>query len=180
MRLRLARQTGPRGASEEERRIALGLRVNRAALGAVFAGVEACRSCARPRSRDWPGGHCCAGRTERLFTDPELAALRLAGTTPASLRLPTGEHAGCAFRGPTGCSLDPVNRPSLCVRYACRELETELRHRPDRAAIAHLRSELRAGFERFIAVRAARLDAEWLQGVERQLAGLRRANKRKS
>jgi hypothetical protein len=108
----------------------------------------------------WPGGHCCSGPTRNLFTDEELAALRLSGTTPGMLRLPRGAHSGCAFRGPHGCSLEAAHRPSLCVRYTCRDLETELEHGSSRSAVRDLQRQLGAGFERFVQARHARLERE--------------------
>jgi hypothetical protein len=160
VRRRLTLQPGPDAVSEEELRIARELCRLRATLAAAFARVESCKNCVRPRSPSWPGGHCCSGRTEHLFTDHELGALRLSGTRPSSLRLPLAAHVGCAFRGPAGCSLEPADRPFLCVRYTCRELESELDARAERSAISRLQAELRAGFERFVACRMARLERE--------------------
>ena len=98
---------GPSGLSVTERDLALELRRLREALSVALAGVASCSGCARghplPHGR-WRGGHCCGTRGERLSP-------------------PAGDHAGCAFRGPDGCSLAPADRPSLCVRYICRELE---------------------------------------------------------
>ncbi len=160
LRRRLALQPGPDAVSEEERKIARELCQLRAALAGAFGRVESCRGCVRPRSKNWPGGHCCSGRTEHLFTDYELGALRLSGTTPSSFKLPRSAHVGCAFRGPAGCSLEPKDRPCLCVRYTCRELEAELTQHADRNAIKRLKNELRVGFERFVACRMARQEAE--------------------
>src|SRR5690606_17290399 len=86
----------------------------------------------------WDGGHCCGGRTLDIFSAPEVAALQIGGTRIAALRPPAGDHAGCAFRGPTGCSLAPVDRPSICLRYVCPELHLELRDHPDRAHLSAL------------------------------------------
>jgi hypothetical protein len=162
-------QPGPDAVSEEERRTAHELRRLRGALAGAFGRVESCRSCVRPRSTSWPGGHCCSGRTEHLFTDHELGALRLSGTTPSRFKLPRAPHLGCAFRGPAGCSLEPRDRPCLCVRYTCRELEGELAGRADRYAIKRLQAELRAGFERFVACRLAREEAELWAKLEAEL-----------
>jgi hypothetical protein len=98
----------------------------------AFDGAHACGGCGRGRPAPhgrWDGGFCCGGRTEGVFDDDEVAALALAGTRPRDLRPPPDrdDHAGCAFRGATGCSLEPAHRPALCVRFACRELEAELR-----------------------------------------------------
>ena len=159
VRRRLVEQAGPRVASHAERQLALELRLLREKLGARLGTVEACAGCARPRSADWPGGGCCSGHTQDLFTDGELAALKLAGTTPARLRAPRARHAGCAFRGPRGCSLEAAHRPCQCVRYMCRELGRELDRRGDGRASARLQEELRAGFERFVELRNERITA---------------------
>jgi len=148
--------------SPEEVELALEIARLREALAASFGAVEACGGCARghplPHGR-FPGGHCCGTRTELVFTDDELAALRLSGTTPAKLVPPPPgvDHAGCAFRGPDGCSLAPRDRPSLCVRFICRELEDELRERGDLRAVKAIASALARAFERFRKLRDARL-----------------------
>jgi hypothetical protein len=200
VRLRLARQAGPRTASLDEARIALELRALREGLCVLFEDMQACRRCVRQKHRQsghrfarttvatselrrrrrarlavlwqslirqreatatqWAGGHCCSGPTRNLFTDEELAALRLSGTTPHVLRLPRGAHAGCAFRGPLGCSLDAAHRPSLCVRYTCRALEAEIGRGRSRSAVRDLQRKLGAQFERFVAARHARLEQE--------------------
>jgi hypothetical protein len=159
VRRRLVEQSGPGIASDAEVQLAQRLRLLRERLVAQFGAVEACGRCMRPRSAYWPGGQCCSGHTQRLFTEHELAALKLAGTTPALLRAPRGEHDGCAFRGPRGCSLGAAHRPCLCVRYTCRELQSELDQRNDIRAITRLQQELRVGFERFVERRQERLDA---------------------
>ncbi len=132
VRRRLVQQTAPSDANEEELGLARELLHLREELSALLAGVTACGGCARghslPHGR-WNGGQCCGGRTENIFTDDELRALRLSGTTPGRLEPPRSDHAGCAFRGPEGCSLEVADRPNLCVRYVCRELEGELRSR---------------------------------------------------
>jgi hypothetical protein len=159
VRRRLAAATG----SPEERALAAELRRLREELAAAFQRVDACGSCARghplPHGR-FPGGHCCGTRTEQVFTDDEVAALALAGTSPGDLAPPTGDHAGCAFRGPEGCSLAAADRPSICVRYICRELEAELRERGDLARIKAIAASLARTFDRFRALREARLARE--------------------
>jgi hypothetical protein len=159
VRRRLVGAAGPGVAIREEKRLALELRRLRERLGARLGPVEACARCSRPRSASWPGGDCCSGHTPDLFTDHELAALGLAGTTPAHLRAPRAPHAGCAFRGPRGCSLEAAHRPCQCARYMCRALGRELDRRGDGLASARLQEELRAGFERFVELRTERLAA---------------------
>jgi hypothetical protein len=128
--IRQARAQSRTESGEELRTLAAELRELKPKVLQAFDGVQACRSCARGRPAPhgrWDGGFCCGGRTEGVFDDDEIAALAIAGTRPRDLQPPDGDHAGCAFRGPTGCSLEPVDRPALCVRFACRELEAELR-----------------------------------------------------
>lgn len=142
----------PRG-SEAEVNAARELAGLREELAVAFGAVRSCSGCARghslPHGR-WSGGQCCGGQTEAIFTDDELRALRLAGTTPGRLRPPAGDHAGCAFRGPEGCSLEVVDRPNLCVRYVCRELEGELRASGKLASVKALSAKLNAAFARFV------------------------------
>jgi hypothetical protein len=163
LRRRLVAAPGPGAVSAEEVEAALAIRRLKGELSAAFGEPSSCGGCARghpPPHGRWNGGHCCGGRTEGVFSDAEVAALRLSGTTPARLVLPpASDHAGCAFRGPEGCSLDPRDRPALCVRYVCRDLEAELRERGRFAAIKALRAELGAAIERFDRLREARLAA---------------------
>jgi hypothetical protein len=169
VRRRLAEQAGPGVASHAEQQLALQLRTLREELVARFATVQACARCVQPRSASWPGGHCCSGHTQALFTDDELAALRLAGTTAAQLRAPHERHAGCVFRGPQGCSLTAAHRPCLCVRYTCRELQSELDRRGDGLATARLQEEIRVRFERFVKLRNERLEANLFAELQASL-----------
>jgi hypothetical protein len=146
LRARFAAQPARREA--DPRRVALAdeLRELREQMASAFSDVEACHGCARghpePAGR-WDGGHCCGGGTFRVFTQEEVAALKLAGTRPGDLTPPKGDHAGCAFRGATGCSLAPAHRPSICVRYVCMELRAELKSQPRWRRIAELGQRLR-------------------------------------
>jgi hypothetical protein len=173
LRRRLLAQADARRASPDERALASQLRRLREALAKAFRDVEACSGCARgyplPHGR-WQGGHCCGGRTEYVFTDEELGALRLSGTTPERFVPPRSDHAGCAFRGPTGCSLDVGDRPNICVRYVCRELHAELDTRGRLSEITDLESALRETFRRFVAARAERLENEMLRELAETLA----------
>jgi hypothetical protein len=163
VRRRLAASIGPGRASEEEAALAAELRRLREALVEALTGVASCSGCARghplPHGR-WHGGHCCGTRTDLVFTDDEIAALRLGGTTPARLSPPDGDHAGCAFRGPAGCSLAPADRPNICVRFICRELDEELDERGDRRDVKAIAAELGRVFERWRRLRAAHVEAE--------------------
>jgi len=125
--------------------LALSMRDLRRRLHAALAGVSSCQRCARghpPPNGHWDGGHCCGTRTDAVFTDEEVLALRLGGTRPRALRPPSGDHAGCAFRGERGCSLNPEDRPSLCVTYICNDLQKELNDGPQQLEVRALKSAL--------------------------------------
>jgi hypothetical protein len=163
LRRRLAAEAGPRRAGAEERALAVRLREQRGELSSRLAGVTTCRRCAvgrPPPHGRWDGGFCCGAATEVIFTDEELGALKLAGTRAGHLRAPAGPHAGCAFRGPTGCVLPAAHRAAKCLRYLCPALARELHARGELDAIEALAEELHATYERFVRVRAARLDDE--------------------
>lgn len=157
LRERLQRAGDASPTTDEEVALARQLRELRERLDQAVGAVRSCSGCAAGHPEPfghWQGGHCCGGRTEDLFTDDELAALALAGTTPGRLTPPRSELAGCVFRGPTGCSLAVRDRPNLCVRFLCRELEGELTVRGDRREIAAIQAELAGCFARFAALRA--------------------------
>lgn len=146
------------GGSEEAVRLARELRQLRPLVSEAFAGVRACSGCGRGRPEPhghWDGGFCCGGATSGVFDDDEVAALALGGTRPGDLRGPAGDHAGCAFRGPEGCSLEAVDRPNLCVRFACRELEGELRESGQWSRVRALTTALEACFRSFVRARSA-------------------------
>lgn len=151
------------GASGEERELAKLLRSLKPQVLAAFAEVEACTGCARGRPEPhghWNGGFCCGGETARVFDDDEVAALALGGTRARHLRTPDGDHAGCAFRGETGCTLDAEDRPSICVRFVCRELEAELREGDRWLAVRAQTKRLEQAFARFSDARDRRLAEE--------------------
>lgn len=148
------------------RHMAEGLKEQREALAAAFGAVDACGGCVRPHLDEWPGGHCCSGSTAGLFTHDEIAALRLAGTKPAKLLPPSAPQFGCAFRGRSGCSLAPAHRPSICVRYTCRELEVELRDRGTYPAIAAKQQRLKHSFDDFCRELHARDDDDDLGSLK--------------
>ena len=159
LRGRLAALPGPDAAIAEEVEVAIEIRRLKEELSAAFGAPSSCGRCARghpwPHGR-WNGGHCCGGRTEGVFTDAEITTLRLSGTTPARLALPPpSDHAGCAFRGPEGCSLDPGDRSEICARYVCRDLEAELREQGDWGVVKALRAELRSAVEHLGRLREA-------------------------
>ncbi|AKT41210.1 hypothetical protein [Chondromyces crocatus] len=153
LRRRFAAVRPPTQAEDEA---AQELRRQRLALSAALSEVTSCGGCAKGHplpAGQWQGGHCCSGRTEGVFTDDEVAALRFAGTSHFDLMPPHAAHAGCVFRGPTGCSLRPEHRPNICVRYLCRELEDELRERGQLSAVKALSAELGRAFKNFVRLR---------------------------
>lgn len=166
LRAMLAEQAEWSRASREERHLALELAALREAMHKGLGEVKSCGRCAEghplPNGR-WQGGHCCGTETFKLFSRAELAALKLSGTTPAKLVAPRSDHAGCAFRGPEGCSLDVADRPNLCVRFICRELSGELRDRGDRPKLRALSKQIEETFIAFVAARRARLEDEALE-----------------
>jgi hypothetical protein len=171
LRRQLLAQAGPGVASRAEEQLSLRLRQLRDQMAAQFGPTEACAHCVQPQSTGWPGGSCCSAHTRDLFTDHELAALRLVGTTPSHLKPPRARHLGCAFRGPSGCSLEVAHRPCVCVGYACRELQIELHRRGVGQANVQLQEELRVVFERFVAQRKQRMEASLFEELKAGLLG---------
>jgi hypothetical protein len=145
LRARHRAQPPRRATSPTKREAADRMRVVRRQLSDALAEVSACRTCAKghpePEGR-WSGGHCCGGNTLQIFSAAEVASLKAAGTKTGDWTPPDSAHAGCAFRGPTGCSLEPEDRPSICLRYICLDLRRELLERGDGRAILALASEL--------------------------------------
>lgn len=165
-----AQRAAPGGA--EEMVLAHQLRALKVRLADALASTTSCAGCAA--GRRWPrgaftGGDCCSGVTADLFSEDEVAALAASGTRPRDLRAPRGDHAGCAFRGATGCTLRPVDRPERCVRYTCNLLRRELRAGDALESIDVLRDELQRTMDRFAALRRARLDDELFLPLERAL-----------
>lgn len=159
LRARFRAQPSAREAGRAAIESAEKLRELRVEMSAAFADVEACRACAKGRPEPnghWPGGSCCGSRTLDLFTQSEVASLKLAGISFSDLVPPTGDHAGCAFRAETGCTLAPEQRPNICVRYVCLELRAEVREKPEWTRISRLGAELRDEFARFEELRSER------------------------
>jgi hypothetical protein len=172
LRRRFSREPAKSEVSSEEAAASSELRALRLALSQAIGSVESCRHCAighPPPHGHFAGGHCCGLQTEDAFNDDEVAALRQAGTTLRELRLPRGDHAGCAFRGATGCSLSAPDRPNLCLRYVCNDLARELNARGDLPAIEALSARMEEVYLRFITLRRERIDAE-------EVAKLKKAN----
>lgn len=174
LRQRFAAEGDADTVSTEEAELARELRALRQQMSAAMGAVESCKTCAighPPPHGHFAGGHCCGLRTEDAFNDDEVAALRQAGTTSDRFRLPVStvgpdgrivraDHAGCAFRGPLGCSLAVPDRPNLCLRYLCPDLSREVARRGDLAQIEAIGQRMEQVYLRFITVRRARLDAE--------------------
>lgn len=150
---------------DDERALACEVRDRKLAVVAEVREVASCGSCAA--NQPWPvggyaGGACCSGVTADLFDDNELAALAHAGMRPRDLVPPDHEdaHAGCAFRGACGCSLDTTHRPARCVHYICDSLRRELHARGQLDAVEAKLAELNRTMQRFTAVHQARRDRE--------------------
>ncbi len=142
--------------SPEQRRLATELRELRVAVARATGDVAACAGCTTgyPAPEGvFDGGHCCSGNTDYVFSDHEVASLVWSGTRPRHLRAPTSEHAGCAFRGERGCTLDVADRPNVCTRYLCRDLRKELFERGDIMDVQHEIDRLEQQFARFCATR---------------------------
>lgn len=152
-------------AGVEERAVAVRMRALRQELAATFGDARSCATCAVGRPMPigrFDGGHCCSGATDDVLSDAEVAALATGGTRPRDLRPPDSDHAGCAFRGERGCTLDAANRPNVCVRFVCRGFSHELFERDVLDRVEALSDELDTLFARFTALRGARLlDEEW-------------------
>lgn len=168
LRLRGERRTV---ASEDERALALRMRELKEEVASAIGSVSSCTRCAAglpAPGGTFAGGHCCSGETSVIFSDDDVAALAQAGTRGRDLVAPRSEHAGCAFRGDTGCTLAPGERATLCLRYVCHDLSREL-HRAGRLDEVEARiRELDATHTLFARLRAARLDREWQDELLRE------------
>ena len=166
LRERLRRELRAR-PSDDERAAAHEVRRLKRALADATGAVSACSGCGTGMPRPggaFAGGHCCSGETANLFNEDEVAMLAQTGTRLGDLAAPTTEHAGCAFRAPTRCTLTVEDRPALCARYACTELRHELFDKGRLDQIEQLEGELDAAYRRFSRLRADRLDDELLAG----------------
>jgi hypothetical protein len=151
---------------DEEHVLARAVLDQKLLVSASLRAVTSCATCATgqpfPRGH-YDGGDCCAGVTAELFDDNELAALAHAGTRPRNLVAPRVDHAGCAFRGDQGCSLDVAHRPARCVHYLCTTLRRELHAHGQLDAIEVALAELDQRMQRFRAVHGARVDRQVLE-----------------
>lgn len=151
--------------SAEERAAAIEVRRLKRALAEAAGAVASCSRCGvgmPPPGGAFDGGHCCSGRTEDLFNDDEVAMLAQSGTQLRDWTAPTTEHAGCAFRAPTRCTLEVEDRPALCARYHCDSLRHELFDAGRLDHIEQLEAQLDESYRRFARLRADRLDDELL------------------
>lgn len=166
-------------ADEDARARALRVLALKRAVSDALQDVSSCQSCAiglpAPHGM-YAGGACCAGVTSELFDDHELSALALGGTRPSDLRPPAGSdlHAGCAFRGPRGCTLDVTHRPARCVLYVCATLMRELHDAGQLDEIERMLAELRREMTEHIAEHRARVDRDVLAPLVAALENLRR------
>ena len=153
--------------ARHEREAALSIRALKLDLSRATGDVASCAGCAvgkeSPRGI-FAGGDCCSSPTAGLFDDVEVAALAQAGTRPRDLVAPRGVHAGCAFRGERGCTLEVEHRPTVCVRYACDGLRREL-HRAGRLDhVEGLAVKLHRAVDEFAAARERRLELALIYG----------------
>jgi hypothetical protein len=163
----------------EERALAQELRARKLAVASELDALSSCRTCAT--GEPWPrgaydGGACCAGVTADLFDANELAALAQAGTRPRHLIPPAGadDHAGCAFRGPRGCTLEVTHRPGRCVHYLCETVRGELHRRGQLDTVEAKRAELSRAMQRFVTVHQARCDRDVVTPIIEAIAAAAR------
>lgn len=175
LRGRFRREAGT-VAGDDERMLAASIRALKIEISAALGEVASCRSCAagkRAPRGTFPGGDCCAGVTADLFDEDEVAVLAIAGTRARHLTPPRADHAGCAFRGPVGCTLDAADRPVRCVHYTCMVLRRELRAAGQLAPLDLQLAELQRRMARFVALRSKRLDDELLAPLEHAIESTR-------
>lgn len=162
---------------DEERRLADVVHGKKLEVAAELGAASSCGSCAI--HQPWPvgghdGGGCCSGVTSELFDDNELAALAHAGTHPRDLVAPRRDaHAGCAFRGSRGCTVDVSHRPARCVHYVCDTLRRELHDRARLDSIDAKLAKLNLAMQRFVAAHQARRDREVLAPLIAAIASAR-------
>ncbi|CAN5648540.1 hypothetical protein BH11MYX1_BH11MYX1_21420 [soil metagenome] len=167
------------GADEVE--LARAVLEQKRAVSARLTAVQSCQTCATGQPRPvghYNGGACCAGVTADLFDENELAALAHAGTRVGNLVAPRPEHAGCSFRGATGCTIELDHRPARCVHYICNTLRRELHRHQQLDAIEGELAELDRRMQAFRTVHQARLDRDVLAPLIEALAASTEARPR--
>lgn len=172
LRRRFAEERVRGRPSREERALALALRVSRERLAAVTGGATCarCAEAAPPPIGRWGGGFCCGGKTENLFDEDGIAALRAGGTRRRHLRRRDTDQAGCLFRGPEGCALPPRHRPDVCLRHLCSDLRGELARGGALAAAEAAIRENESLFAAFLESRADRLARAFCRGLLRAVS----------
>lgn len=172
LRRALRRERAAGRPSDQERELALRLRVSRERIARDAGVLQACARCAAsyplPAST-WAGGYCCSGRTEALFDELELASLGAASTRPRHLRSWRSDVAGCIFRGPKGCGLPPLHRPNKCLRYLCPDAQRELHARGALELVEALCRDNERQFEHLARLRLARLEDSFCEELLRQV-----------
>jgi hypothetical protein len=164
-RLRDQRRAEP---DAEERAAAAEVRRLKRVLADASGAVDECSRCGTGMPLPggaFAGGFCCQAATADLFSDDEVALLAQGGTRLADLTAPRSRHAGCSFRGETGCTLETEDRPAVCVRFACTELRRELHRRGRLDEIERIEAELDAAYGHFSRLRAARVDREEFEAL---------------
>ncbi|MFK7987585.1 MAG: hypothetical protein AB8I08_16315 [Sandaracinaceae bacterium] len=129
LRARFTAQPSPREAPRSVVEAAARLGALKRALAEAYADVRRCASCAEgcaAPSGAYAGGRCCGTETLTVFTQDEVRLLKLAGRRAPCEAAGYADNAGCAFRGPRGCVLEPEDRPVRCLVYECEELAAEL------------------------------------------------------
>ena len=157
-------QPGPEYISPEEVQLALRLKTLRQRMIKTIGTVSSCKTCAKhvpPPRGHWSGGYCCGGEiTAENFSNDELDALRASGTFPTDFVAPRGAQAGCAFRGPKGCYLQPEHRPLVCVIAFCDELTEELICEGQWDNCLEIMDEIIEIFNNFVDLRVTRIENE--------------------
>jgi hypothetical protein len=149
----------------EERAAAAAVQEQKLRVAGSVTDVQSCSSCAVRQpfpTGHFAGGACCAGTTAILFDPDELGALAHAGARAADLVAPVTDHAGCAFRGATGCTLAVETRPARCIHYFCETLRGELHRRGELDALEASLAELDRRMQAYRATRKTRTDREVL------------------
>ena len=161
--------------SGSERPLVERVRAARDALATVIGPATACSRCQvqcsiAPEVTDKPGGLCCEGAVQDVFSPEEIHLLAALGCRARDLQLPARpREKGCLFRGEAGCSLPASARPSICVHYICRDLMAELAERGVAARAADLQSELERAMKDYLrAWQSQREEADWAATVGQQ------------
>lgn len=165
-----------RDVDEDEQALARAVHACKRAVSDELHAVSSCRTCATGYPRPighHAGGACCAGVTEQLFDDAELAMLAQTGTRPRDLTAPRDDHAGCAFRGARGCTLALAHRPARCVHYVCATLRRELFDRGQLDTLETKLADLDRTMQRFRTAYQARADRDVLAAIVDAVAGAR-------